>query len=158
MTGHSLHFRTNVRLQNQAHLFHPQTPYKISISEHFHPNNHFDTAFDKTLKNQCFSPIPTSLKITIFYPKIPSNPSKINLSSNSLKIFKKLIQIIQNKTPTPTPFHPQKSSISSNSIMQISLSHRTHQKSHRQSKHLTLISDPNLEYGADFIYLQRYII
>ena len=46
--GVCLHFRTNVRLPGTAHLFHPQTPYKISISEHFHPNNHFDTEFDKT--------------------------------------------------------------------------------------------------------------
>ena len=106
--GHSLHFRTNVRLQNQAHLFHPQTPYKISISEHPHPNNHFDTEFDKTLKNQCFSPIPTTPKITSSHPKTPLTPYKIRLQSNLIKIFKKSIQIIQNRTLPPTTFHPTK--------------------------------------------------
>ena len=87
-----------------------------------------------------FFAISASLKIIKNTFKIPSNPSKINLSSNSLKIFKKSIQIIQNKTPTPTQFHPQKSSISRNSIIKKSLSHRTHQNSHHKSKHLTLIS------------------
>ena len=44
-------------------------------------------------------------------------------------------KITQNKIPSPTPFHPQKSSISNNQIIQKSPSHRTHQNSHRKFKH-----------------------
>ena len=44
-----------------------------------------------------FFAIPTSLKITIFYPKIPSNPYKIRLKSNSIKIFKNQYKLLKTK-------------------------------------------------------------
>ena len=62
----------------------------------------------QNLEKSMFFAISTSLKIIKHTFKIPSNPYKIRLQSNLLKIFKKSIQIIQNKTPTPTPFHPTK--------------------------------------------------
>ena len=68
-------------------------------------------------------------------PKNPLNPYKIRLQSNLIKIFKKSIQIIQNRTLPPTPFHQQKSSIFRNPIIKKSLSHRTHQKSHHKFNH-----------------------
>ena len=43
--GRGLHFRTSVRLPERAYLMFP----------HLNPNFEFDTEFDKTLKNQCFS-------------------------------------------------------------------------------------------------------
>ena len=36
--GRDLHFRTCNRKSGTAYLFYPQTPYKIGISETFHPN------------------------------------------------------------------------------------------------------------------------
>ena len=38
MWGRGLHFRTCNRKSGTAYLFYPQTPYKIGISETFHPN------------------------------------------------------------------------------------------------------------------------
>ena len=120
-----------------------------------------------------FFTILTSLKIPTYHPKTPLNPYKIRLKSNSIKIFKKSIQITQNKTPTPTPFHPQKSSISRNPIIQKSPSHRTHQKSHHKFKHqtqvyhhqsqifnthLTLISHTNREVNNIATLLKIYLI
>ena len=84
-----------------------------------------------------FSPIPTTSKITSYHPKHPSNPWKIRLQSNSIKIFKKSIQIIQKEHPSKPNFTQQKSSISRNPIIKKSPSHRTHQNSHHKSKHLT---------------------
>ena len=44
LMGHSLHFRTNVRLPERAYLMFP----------HLDPHFEFDTEFGKTLKNQHF--------------------------------------------------------------------------------------------------------
>ena len=81
------------RKPGTAHLFNPQTPCKINVSETFYLKHHFDTHFDKTLKNQAFSPFFTPSKITTIPPKIPSNPWKISISSNSTEntIFNKEI-------------------------------------------------------------------
>ena len=51
-----------------------------------------------------FFAIPTSLKITIFYPKIPSNPYKIRLKSNSIKIFKNQYKLLKTKHPLQPHF------------------------------------------------------
>ena len=98
MTGLCLHFGADHRKPGTAHLFHP----------HLNPHFEFDTEFDKTLKNQCFSPFQHHQKSSKTPSKIPSNPYKIRLQSNSSKIFKKFIQNVQNKTLPPTPFHPTK--------------------------------------------------
>ena len=68
----------------------------------------FDTEFDKTPILRHFRPFPTHQKSPHTTQKHLSNPYKIRLQSNLIKIFKKSIQIIQNKTPIPTPFHPTK--------------------------------------------------
>ena len=58
MTGLCLHFRTSVRLPGAAYL----------MFSRLDPHFEFDTEFDKTLKNQCFSPFTPHQKSS----KIPS--------------------------------------------------------------------------------------
>ena len=71
--GRGLHFRTNVRLPERVYLMFS------CLDPHFE----FDTHFDKTLKNQCFSPFSISPKIIKNSFKIPLSPYKIRLLSNS---------------------------------------------------------------------------
>ena len=52
MVGHGLHFRADHRKPGTAYLMFP------CLDPHFE----FDTEFDKTLKNQCFSPFPPHQK------------------------------------------------------------------------------------------------
>ena len=118
--GLCLHFRTSVRLSGTAYLMFPR------LNPHFE----FDTEFDKTLKNQCFSPFPPHQKSPHTTQKHPSTLVKSTLKSNSIKIFKKSIQIIQKEHQLQPHFTQQKSSIFRNPIIQKSPSHRTHQNSH----------------------------
>ena len=86
MWGRGLHFRTCNRKSGTAYLFYPQTPYKISVFETFHPNTTQNTTSIHTSTKPPFyviSPILTQSKITILTQKIPSTPWKIKLLSNS---------------------------------------------------------------------------
>ena len=100
MTGHSLHFRTNVRLPERAYLMFP----------HLDPHFEFDTEFGKTLKNQRFHHFSISLKIIKNSFKIPLSPYKIRLQSNSTKnhIFNK--EITHQNTPIYNSSIPQNTS------------------------------------------------
>ena len=100
--GHSLHFRTNVRLPGRAYLFYPQTPCKINVFEAFHPNStqnttsiptstkptkikHFTTFY--TIKNHHYSTLksPQSLENKAFHrttPKITLLIRKFHLTNH----------------------------------------------------------------------------
>ena len=73
--GRSLHFGADHRKPGTAYLMFP------CLDPHFE----FDTEFDKTLKNQCFSPFRHRQKSPHTTQKHLSNPYKIRLQSNSTK-------------------------------------------------------------------------
>ena len=106
MTGVCLHFRTSVRLPEAAYL----------MFSRLDPHFEFDTEFDKTLKNQCFSPFQHHQKSSKTPSKIPSNPWKIRLQSNLIKnhkIFSKIFIKYPKNLFTNSYFFSVKSGISS---------------------------------------------
>ena len=116
-----------------------------------HPNNHFDTHFDKTQQNQAFHHFSQHQKSPYTTPKILSTPYKIRLQSNSTKNHtqstkfhltnnqKFNIKIIQNTSKINTfqlhQTHKQYHSIEV-IFFTIKLISNSHQK-------ITLISNPN---------------
>ena len=117
-----------------------------------------------------FSPIHTTPKITSYHPKTPLNPYKLRLQSNSTKIFKKSIQITQNKTPLQPHFtnknqafsaiqssknhsltEPIKIHITNSNI----INHQTNYS--RYQSHLTLISHTNREVYDIAALLKIYL-
>ena len=73
--GDSLHFKTGSRKPGTAYLMFPQTPYKISISEYFHPKITSIPTSNNPTKIKHFTTFTTLKNIkTIF--KNPSNPYK----------------------------------------------------------------------------------
>ena len=83
MMGRGLHFGIGSQKPGTAYLFYPQTPYKIGISETFHPNQTQNTTSIPTSTKRPFydiSPILNTLKITTIPPKNQFKPLKNNAS------------------------------------------------------------------------------
>ena len=114
MTGYVLHFGADHRKPGTAHLFHPR------LNPHFE----FDTEFDKTLKNQCFSPFPHHQKS----PYITQKSTQTLVKSTFLRTHPKI-----------TKFHPSKHhpKYSHQPISSIKIKHFP------QSNHLKITLSPN---------------
>ena len=83
-----LHFQNKCSIANQVHLFYPQTPCKISVSETFHlkpTQKPLRYRLRSNSTKSSISPLFTPSKITTYNPKIPSKTYKLRLQSNSAK-------------------------------------------------------------------------
>ena len=93
MMGRGLHFGIGSRKPGTAYLFYPQTPYKIGISETFHPNQTQNTTSVMSSTKRPFYAIFTHshhtkiIKIAFKNPlKALKNKDSIELNQNLQKI------------------------------------------------------------------------
>ena len=82
MWGRGLHFRTCNRKSRTAYLLYPQTPYKIGISETFHPNQTQNTTSIHTSTKRPFYAIFTTSNII----KNHQYPTKNTIKALKIKL------------------------------------------------------------------------
>ena len=123
---------------------------------HLNPHFEFDTHFDKIPKNQCFHPFSHHQKSPVSHPKIPSNPYKLRLQSNSTEnpIFnnkkhftnhiKSNLKISSNTSKINTFTLQHKSKFQSPIEVQ-NLSHHKSYNESNQNSHLSPIQKENIK-------------